>query len=133
MKVKNKIGCALSSITRSEGAYGDDRIALNFVDGGSLLFEVSADCCSSSWIEHVEGADDKEGAIFYGMKDGEGVPWDGHVCEDNSDTGENECGHDCLAVYNTVFSTSKGDIVVEYRNDSNGYYGGSLNLVGEDY
>jgi hypothetical protein len=33
---------------------------------------------------------------------------------------------DVLSVYQTTFRTNRGDIRVEYRNDSNGYYGGYL-------
>lgn len=29
--------------------------------------------------------------------------------------------HECLQVYQTHFKTAKGDIVLEYRNSSNGY------------
>lgn len=37
-----------------------------------------------------------------------------------------------LKIYGCKISTTKGDIVIEYRNESNGYYGGNLSWP-DDY
>jgi hypothetical protein len=111
-----------------------DRITLRFQDGFVRSYGVEGDCCSQSWIEHLEMPDDVKGAVIQSVDDGGEVePWDGHVCKEyNWDKSDDEnkaagvCDHDVLAVYNTRFHTNKGDIVLEYRNDSNGYYGGYL-------
>lgn len=97
---------------------GGEKLTLSFQDGSERSFGVEGDCCSMSWIEHLELPGSVEGAVIQRVEDSEGVPWDGHVCD--------ACGHECLAVYNTKFYTDKGTIVLEYRNDSNGYYGGYL-------
>jgi len=105
-------------------------ITFNFQDGSSRKFGVEGDCCSTSWIEHLEMPDSIDGAIISSVEDGDGVPFDGHECKpkpgEDAEYGSKECGHDHLQVYNTKFHTDKGDIILEYRNDSNGYYGGSL-------
>jgi predicted Mrr-cat superfamily restriction endonuclease len=42
------------------------------------------------------------------------------------DMGETEKDYETIKVYQTSFATPKGEIIVEYRNSSNGYYGGWL-------
>lgn len=116
-------------------ALSDDnaRITFKFQDDGEKSYGVEGDCCSSSWIEHLEAPDDLQGAIITKVEDGGGIPYDDHKCVEydySKSNAENEaagyCGHDVLAVYNTKFYTDKGTITLEYRNDSNGYYGGYL-------
>ena len=38
---------------------------------------------------------------------------------------------DELALYGLKLATDKGDLVLDYRNESNGYYGGNLSWPGE--
>lgn len=97
-----------------------ESIMFRFVDGFQRSFGVGEVCCSHSWIEHLELPQDYIGATLLRVEEGEDVvPWDGHTCD-------NSCGHDVLQVYNTKFHTDRGTITLEYRNDSNGYYGGYL-------
>lgn len=78
---------------------------------GTLHGLVQGDCCSSSWIEHLEAPNDIAGATITGLTDS------GSVEVTHAD-------HECLQVYNTAIQTTRGEIVIEYRNSSNGYYGG---------
>lgn len=94
-------------------------------DGSSKTYNAEGDCCSSSWIEHVEMPQDIVGATVLSWDEPALNPWDNHVCPDEIDY-RRACGHEYLAVYHTRFRTDRGDIVLEYRNDSNGYYGGYL-------
>ena len=87
------------------------RLVLSFTDGEPVHFQVEGDCCSWSWVEHLESPNDLDGATL--------------VSVDQFGLGEiDSTEHECLKVYQTRFRTSRGDIVVEYRNSSNGYYGG---------
>lgn len=122
------IGKQVESVALDASA---DRIAFKFQDGFERSYGVEGDCCSRSWIEHLEMPDDVKGAVIQSVDDSDGVPWDNHECvsdehDDNYRVTKEGCGHESLAVYNTRFRTNKGDIVLEYRNDSNGYYGGYL-------
>jgi hypothetical protein len=94
-----------------------DEVEISFQDGTSARFTTEGDCCSRSWIEHLEAPKDFVGAILLGVQDG-GVaePPDYEPHEDD----------ECVKFYETRFHTDKGDIILEYRNSSNGYYGGSL-------
>lgn len=86
-------------------------------DQGSFLGVCEADCCSYTWIEGVE-----EPAL--------GFPCTILKAEDLDmpEGAESTFRKDpeVLAFYGTKFTTDKGDFVIDYRNDSNGYYGGSL-------
>lgn len=126
----NMIGKQLESVALSEG---NTKIVFKFQDGFERAFGVEGDCCSSSWIEHLEAPDDVQGATLLSVEESGGVPYDDHKCvgyDWEKSEAENKaagyCGHDVLAVYSTRFRTNRGDIVLEYRNDSNGYYGGYL-------
>ena len=102
-----------------------ERITFRFQDGSHRSFGVEGDCCSQSWIEHLDVPNDLVGAVITSVEDGGGIPWDGHICLEEVNFSRS-CGHDHLQVYNTRFFTNRGTIVLEYRNDSNGYYGGCL-------
>lgn len=96
-----------------------DEIMFQFVDGTSVRYAVEGDCCSNSWIEHLEMPISVLGAKILSVEDS------GPVTQDHSEH-DQENGGDCISVYNTNFHTDRGTIVLEYRNSSNGYYGGYL-------
>lgn len=126
---KSFIGKTLESVILSNDK---EKIVFRFKDGTPpIAYGVEGDCCSSSWIEHLETPGDVDGAKVVDVKESGGVPWDGHACvedvrDDDYNVTKKGCGHDSLSVYNITFRTDHGDIVLEFRNDSNGYYGGYL-------
>lgn len=101
-----------------------DKEALLFVtdNGDELVVRVDADCCSYTWIESVELP-----AL--------GFPFTVIACDDldmNKEPLENE-EYECLQFYGAKITTDKGDLVIDYRNSSNGYYGGSIVWPGKNY
>jgi hypothetical protein len=92
------------------------RVTFEFKDGHARTFGVEGDCCSSSWIEHLELPNRIDGATLLSVEDSAPITQD-HA--EHDDDGE-------ISVYNTAFKTDCGEIVLEYRNSSNGYYGGYL-------
>ena len=112
-------------VERVEMSDNGEHVSFWFKDGSSKLLGVDADCCSHTWIEHLDIPKDVDGATIVSVDEPEMPAHDGHVCHDPVDY-HRPCGHDELAVYHTRFRTDRGDIVLEYRNDSNGYYGGNL-------
>ena len=121
----NMINKKLDSVELSDDK---ETITFKFADGLKRKFGVEGNCYSSSWIEHLTTPDTVGGAVLVSVEESGGVPWDGHDCDkvEKDEYGSPVCGHDSLQVYNTRFRTDRGDIVLEYRNDSNGYYGGYL-------
>lgn len=104
------IGKTINSYTLSP----DQTVLTLQTDDGSLVFETYGDCCSETWIEHVTSPKFPAKIIsleekYLGSADGTRQEYD--------------------EKYSTIFLTDQGNFEVEYRNSSNGYYGGSLELV----
>lgn len=110
-------------ITRIEIAA--DRQALRFVlADGEIVVNVDADCCSYTWVEHVELPALGLPATVMSISDID-MP-EGATSTFHSDS-------DVLAYYGCKIVTDRGEVVIDYRNDSNGYYGGSLSWPGDDF
>lgn len=102
--------------TIAEVLIADDKEALLFVtiEGEKLVARVDADCCSHTWIESVELP-----AL--------GFPFTVVDCEDLDGVKEAEdIDYNYIQYYGAKLTTDKGDLVIDYRNSSNGYYGGNI-------
>jgi len=104
------IGRALTGVK-----IADDKKAILFqTPDGDVIARADGDCCSSTWIEHVE------------------LPARGFPCEVISvedlemPEPEQPNEYEVIAAYGCKITTDKGEIVIDYRNESNGYYGGDL-------
>lgn len=101
----------------------NDREAILFqTTDGEIVVQVDADCCSYTWVEHIEMPALGFPATVVSVDDlemPEGKPSTFHADPDS------------LQFYGCKILTDKGEIVIDYRNDSNGYYGGSLSWPGE--
>lgn len=86
---------------------------------GKHVYYADGDCCSSSWIEHI---DDPISFI------------DAEIIKiiEMEDPNISEIGGGFIKYYQTCIKTTKGDFHIEYRNSSNGYYGGYLQYAGTE-
>ena len=102
----------------------EDREAIRFdVEGAEpIIARADGDCCSHTWIEGIEGAERMIGVVTKA----EDIPMP-YSSEDDKDN------YDVIAYYGFQITTDKGDAVIDYRNSSNGYYGGSLSWPGDNY
>lgn len=93
----------------------DDKKAILFVtDDGEVIAKADGDCCSSTWIEHIEFP-----ALGFPAKV---IAVDDLDMPDHGSPDE----YSEIAYYGCKITTDKGEIVIDYRNESNGYYGGNL-------
>jgi hypothetical protein len=101
------------ALDRVEVSQDKEKITFHFQEGDPVSYATYGGCCSSTWIEHLEQPYNLTGAVIYGVKESSGpdVP---------------ESQGEVIQSYMTTFVTTKGNIDLEYRNSSNGYYGGSL-------
>ena len=114
IKAKAMVGKHLKEVLLSK----DKRSLLfKFMDNTEQMALAEGDCCSYSWVEHLTIPCDVEGSIVIDV-------FDSGEIEPSSPVVEAE--YESIAVYHTVVRTTKGYIVIEYRNSSNGYYGGWL-------
>lgn len=112
---------ALIGATISEMKVAEDRYAILFItDKGNLIARVDADCCSETWVEHIDLPVLGFPAKVLDVVDLE-MP----------DLGSPEPGEE-IEYYGAKIVTDKGDIIIDYRNSSNGYYGGSMVWPGSD-
>jgi hypothetical protein len=101
----------------------EDKKALLFItsDKKELIVRVVGGCCSETWIENVE------------------LPVNGFPAEilsiENLDMPSlgNKNEYEIITYYGCKILTDAGDIIIEYRNSSNGNYGGGLCWPGGDY
>ena len=93
----------------------EDKEALLFnTEDGDIKVLCDADCCSFTWVEHIEMPALGFPARVLQVEDLE-MP-------DLGDMPEREV----VAYYGLKITTDKGEVIIDYRNESNGYYGGSL-------
>jgi hypothetical protein len=91
-----------------------DKYAIKFLClDVEIIAKVDADCCSETWIESIETPVNGFPAKVSDID-----------CLVSPDT-EDEDGS-LTQFYGLKIVTDKGDIIIDYRNTSNGYYGGSL-------
>lgn len=97
---------------------------LKFVldDGDVQVFHTDGGCCSHSWIEHVSNVSGLRGARVIGVEEVDlEAHWEG---------GEEDKG-DFIRTYSAKLKIEdRPDFEIEYRNASNGYYGGSIERWG---
>jgi hypothetical protein len=99
----------------------NEDLYLSFKDGTKAHLQTDGDCCSHTWIESVDAPQNLRGKVLsieeIDMPDLGNIP-----------TSKQE-SVDQVSYYGLKIVTEHGHCVIDYRNDSNGYYGGSLNLV----
>ena len=116
------MGNSLINKTIVEVKIADDKEAMLFVTdkGERLIVRVDADCCSHTWIESVE-------------MPSLGLPFVILSCEDLHIDKESEwVDYVYVQFYGAKIVTTKGELVIDYRNSSNGYYGGNVVWPGDD-
>jgi hypothetical protein len=91
-----------------------DKMALRFVldTGEEVIARCDADCCSRTWVEHMEIPSLPAEVRAYETID---MPQPKQADEEYGDV---------VVAYGALLVTSTGHLKIEYRNESNGYYGG---------
>jgi hypothetical protein len=91
-----------------------DKEAILFVCGDEqVVVRCDADCCSHTWVESIALPTLGFPALVTGAEE---IELNGDM-----DTQGGE-----LQFYGFNITTDRGEIIIDYRNESNGYYGGSL-------
>lgn len=90
-------------------------------DSGDIVWATDADCCSETWFADVIGFANLIGhRIFAASEATEDDPEDGRTRQESDSVGV------------VTLTTAAGHAEIRWRNSSNGYYGGSIFLVGSD-
>lgn len=100
----------------------DAKVYVNFItDQGDVLYGCYADCCSESWINHINGVSELVGGT---VEDVDEVDFYALLKVEPEATKQ-----DFDQVLFHRVKTEKGWCTFEFRNSSNGYYGGWLEEV----
>jgi hypothetical protein len=100
------------------GVHGQNRDTITFhCDNGDYVYVADGDCCSTTYIDTVEGP--KAGRVLEVQE----PEWNDPVRSSQTEDGETKF------YKTTLVLEGQGHLDVEYRNESNGYYGGSLELL----
>lgn len=101
----------------------NDKYMLRFITtDGNMHVSCWSECCSSTWIEHIELPALGFPAIVTAVED-----MDIDKVEWSSDNDER------ILFYGCKITTDKGHIIIDYRNSSIGYYGGNLAWPDDPY
>ncbi len=97
----------------------DNDVQMTFVtDDGEFSFCCDADCCSESWINHINFVECLLGGTVESVDDIDMFSLLG--VEPAATRQEYD-----QVLFHRIF-TDRGSCTIEFRNSSNGYYGGSL-------
>ena len=114
--MKELIGKKISHIR-----INDDQSILSFeTDQGLVSYEAWGDCCSESWFADITGVSALIGGV---VATADEVSMDDY----NVNDGRTRQGED--SAYGYKITTDKGYADIVFRNSSNGYYGGDMNLL----
>lgn len=113
------------SIVRVYRDAGRTDIALLLDDDHVLCADPEGDCCSRSWVEHISGVGDLIDATVIAI----------HENPETESPESNRDHEDVTILYGlTLVTAARHRVDIEYRNNSNGYYGGWLNwTIHEDF
>src|SRR6478752_3160857 len=96
---------------------GDEILVFTDSEGNKIAYETFGDCCSYSWFAHVTGLKNLLNQVVTEVTERQ------EFSEEDQKRAEAEGDYDCLALYGYIIKTKKGTCDIEFRNDSNGYYG----------
>jgi hypothetical protein len=108
------------TITGMKIATDKEALLIQCTDGDHIV-KVDADCCSHTWIEHIELPALGFPALVTAVED----------LDLNKEPTETD--GDYIQFYGCKIVTDRGEIVIDYRNSSNGYYGGSITWPDDTY
>ena len=98
-------------------------LIFNFEDGSYFNIFVEGDCCSSSWIETLTGVHD---LIGYEITEADLPVYKQSYKDEDGD-------YYVISYYSVKIKTTQGFFEIEFRNESNGYYGAFLSFGSPQY
>lgn len=127
---KQFINKVIQSVTRIDVS----GIEITFNDTSKCLLKVQGDCCSYSIFYEIDYNQNIIGATIEDIIESSYEDCKYSATNDSIEVAinkikkynlENELNlDDCLSVWNVIFKTNRGDLIIRHINSSNGYYDG---------
>lgn len=106
----------------------DDILTLIADDGRKVELRLTGDCCSSSYFEK-RSVEDVQALVGQTLLEVESVA--SNISDKKVEsTEENDYNGGTFQYHAVKLSTDKETIVVDWRNESNGYYDGTCTVIG---
>lgn len=93
----------------------DDGARIDFTDGSAVQLELYGDCCSLSFFTDTKQFDEIVGAKLLAVEQRDGEGFDDPKVEH-------------VSPHFLVFTTDRGHVTIDWRNESNGYYDGWIEV-----
>lgn len=117
-EVSTLVGHVITDVSVVNVAAKDDMVYLTLEDNKRVVLRLEGDCCSRSYFK-----DDAELRALVGA----GKITSAELRELGAL--ESDTGGDVTRCHALVITTEKGSFTIDWRNDSNGYYDGTLVLL----
>ena len=111
-------GCVGSVVKGVHADRGD--VNLFMEDGRTLTLHLDGNCCSDSYYTDTSQFDELIGAKIIGIEERDGAS------ETPAEKPQQDDNDRKFSWHFLVFITSNGHVTIDWRNDSNGYYDGSV-------
>ncbi len=121
--MKELLGRTIKSVYKM----GDTTLVFK-TDKGLISYDTHGDCCSSSWFSNITGIKNLLGQKVNEVVEREEFSDDEIKKAEAEYKKNNEYEAESLALYGYLLKTDKGTCDIEFRNESNGYYGGWCEL-----
>jgi hypothetical protein len=124
---KKIVGSKLRGVSRT----AEDSLRIE-TDRGNIRVSVSGDCCSTSIFYDFIVPEECYGTEIIDFddwnRDGK-VPDEAYVDKKAREVcGEDRWYSDCLSIWDVIFKTKNGDVLLRHVNSSNGYYDGCVSI-----
>lgn len=121
------VGAKFKGITRTD----IDALRIE-TDRGAIFVSVGGDCCSHSIFYDFIVPEECYGAEITDfdewIREGN-MPDEDYVTKKAEELcGEHGWYSDCLSIWDVIFKTKNGDVLLRHVNSSNGYYDGVVNF-----
>lgn len=107
----------MGKLIRSVKVNDDQSVLVFDTDDGAIVYETEADCCSETWFSDILNISNIANERIIVVRKLE-LP----------DAEDNRSRQEYDRVYGFALDTKKGSCEVIFRNSSNGYYGGCIEL-----
>jgi hypothetical protein len=110
-----------ATVTKIEIDKGIEHFLRFTTDKGIFVYHADAECCSETWFYHLLGVDCLLNHKIVAVEDTE--PDDSNINDDGKSRQEWD------EIYGIKITSDVGYMDIEFRNSSNGYYGGDLEYI----
>ena len=109
---------------------GDTILVFTDSENVQYVYETYGDCCSYSWFSNITGIQNLIGCIVNLVTEREEFTDFEQRKAESEYLKQNGSEPDALSLYGYSIKTKKGTCDIEFRNESNGYYGGECAFSG---